>query len=456
MPPASVPPSDPPDLAARVVRPPRGVVEIAERLEGAGFETWCVGGAVRDALLGRPSLDWDLATAATPAEMRRVFRRVVPKGEQFGTLGIFDADGVMHEVTTFRRDVRTDGRHAVVEFGASLDEDLARRDFTINAIAVRPRAGALHDPFGGVADLRAGVVRAVGDPPERMREDRLRALRAIRFAARFGFAFDPATWEAVAESAPHLGRLSPERVREELTKTLEQVRAPSWALERWREGGALRTLIPALDDVSPVAFATVDQLPVPGAGPRAAGRLLLRLAAPWLERDRAAVERALRALRCSNHEVRWVAELVGVWAEVGGALRAALLDAERGGPPPADRVLRRWAARAGRTRVRDLVRLAAARFAAERAAGGEAPTAASVRALHRRMLRVAFRDPIAVVDLAVDGTELVEVGVPPGPAVGMILHRLLDLVLEDPALNRRELLLARAREWASGPPVSRD
>src|SRR5947209_17704764 len=101
--------------------PPQTVRGIAKRLEDAGFETWCVGGAVRDALLGHPQLDWDLATAATPPEMRRVFRRIVPTGEEFGTLGVFDADGVMHEVTTFRRDVKTDGRHAVVEFGASPD-----------------------------------------------------------------------------------------------------------------------------------------------------------------------------------------------------------------------------------------------------------------------------------------------------------------------------------------------
>src|SRR5688500_16259184 len=113
----------------------------------------------------------------------------------------------MHEVTTFRRDVRTDGRHAEVEFGASLDDDLARRDFTINAIAYSPSREALHDPYGGGADLERGLVRAVGDPQARMREDRLRALRAIRFAARFGFEIEPATWTAIVDSAPHMTRL---------------------------------------------------------------------------------------------------------------------------------------------------------------------------------------------------------------------------------------------------------
>ena len=108
--------------------PPETVRSIAKRLEDAGFETWCVGGAVRDALLGHPHLDWDLATAATPPEVRKLFKRTVPVGIEFGTIGVIDHNNVMHEVTTFRRDVNTDGRHAVVEFGASLDEDLARRD----------------------------------------------------------------------------------------------------------------------------------------------------------------------------------------------------------------------------------------------------------------------------------------------------------------------------------------
>src|SRR3954464_11657657 len=158
--------------------PPETVRGIAKRLEEAGFETWCVGGAVRDALLGHPHLDWDLATAAKPDQVRKLFKRTVPVGIEFGTIGVLDDDNVMHEVTTFRRDVQTDGRHAVVEFGASLDDDLARRDYTINAIAYSASRNVLHDPFGGRDDLARRLVRAVGDPDQRMAEDRLRALRA--------------------------------------------------------------------------------------------------------------------------------------------------------------------------------------------------------------------------------------------------------------------------------------
>src|SRR5579884_3267601 len=216
----------------RSLDPPAAVLEIADRLEEAGFEAWCVGGAIRDAFLGHPHLDWDLATSATPDKVRTLFgaRRTIPVGIEFGTVGVLDRSGVMHEVTTFRRDVRTDGRHAEVEFGVSLDDDLARRDFTINAIAYSPRRDELRDPFGGRADLARRVVRAVGDPEARMREDRLRALRAIRFAARFDFSIHPATYAAIESSAPYLGRLSAERVKQELDKTMEQVARPSRAL----------------------------------------------------------------------------------------------------------------------------------------------------------------------------------------------------------------------------------
>jgi tRNA nucleotidyltransferase (CCA-adding enzyme) len=233
-----------------LLQPTPSVVDIAGRLEAAGFEAWCVGGAVRDALLGGTPLDWDLATTARPDQVQALFgrKRTIPVGIEFGTVSVLDEAGVPHEITTFRRDVQTDGRHAVVEFGASLEDDLARRDLTINAIAFRPRTGDLRDPFGGRADLEARLVRAVGDPDARMREDRLRALRALRFAARYEFAIDPATYAAVGRSAPYLSRLSAERVQQELVKTMEQVPRPGSALRLWRETGALAVLLPALGD----------------------------------------------------------------------------------------------------------------------------------------------------------------------------------------------------------------
>lgn len=420
--------------------PPGPVIEIARTLEAAGFETWCVGGAVRDALLGHPHLDWDLATAALPKQVRKLFRRTIPVGIEFGTIGVLDERGTMHEVTTFRRDVQTDGRHAVVEFGASLEDDLARRDFTINAIAYSPTRRELRDPFGGREDLARGVVRAVGDPEARMREDRLRALRAIRFAARFDFTIEPATWRAIVESAPYLGRLSMERVKQELEKTMEQVARPGRALRLWREGGALRTLVPALAHVSDVTLASLDAIPRPVKGVRPE-RKIDRLTALFAELAAPEAERILRALRFANADVAWIGGVIARWRELEPAIRAA----SRADEPVTDETIRRWLGRTGRTRARSVLRLAAARFAGERAMGGDAPTSSRMASLYRRAIRIAFRDPVEIGDLAVDGDDLRTAGIPPGPTLGKVLLLLLDDVLGDPSRNTRDWLLDRAR-----------
>ena len=166
---------------------PTEVLDIARTLEGAGYETWCVGGAIRDNLLGVENHDFDLTTAAPPQEVQRLFPRTVPVGIEHGTVAVLDPRDKLHEVTSFRKDIRTDGRHAVVEFGVSLTDDLARRDFTINAIAYHPLKHEWRDPFTGDADLKKKLIRAVGDPNWRFREDYLRILRALRFSARFEF-----------------------------------------------------------------------------------------------------------------------------------------------------------------------------------------------------------------------------------------------------------------------------
>ncbi len=428
----------------KLLRPPRPVLEIADRLERAGHETWCVGGAVRDALLGHPHLDWDLATAATPEQVRALFghRRTIPVGIEFGTVGVLDDQKTLHEVTTFRRDVRTDGRHAEVEFGVSLDDDLARRDFTINAIAYSPRHERLHDPFGGREDLKRRLVRAVGDPAERMREDRLRVLRAIRFAARFDFEIDAPTWNAMVASAPFLGRLSPERVKQEIEKTMQQVARPGAALARWREAGALATLVPALAGVSDETLRALDCLARPGLAQRP-NRRIHRMAA--LFSDVPAVDgriaAALTALRCSKLEMTWIQALVERWQTIGAAIGDALMS----GPAVSDAQTRRWVAAVGRLYLPGFFRLASAHWAARREHGG-APDAAAVRSLYRRALRAAFRDPVDLRDLAVDGDDLRRAGVPPGPAMGRILQALLDWVLDDPARNTPAALERRAAE----------
>ncbi|HEX5073262.1 MAG TPA: hypothetical protein VFW03_08655 [Gemmatimonadaceae bacterium] len=435
-----------------MVNVPRAVRAIAERLEAAGFETWCVGGAVRDALLGHPHLDWDLATAATPDHVRKLFRRTVPVGLDFGTVGVLDDHGVMHEVTTFRRDVQTDGRHAVVEFGASLDDDLARRDFTINAIAASPTTGEIRDPFGGRADLEKRLVRAVGAPDERMREDRLRALRAIRFAGRLDFAIEPATWQAIVRSAPHLPRLSRERVKQELEKTVEQVVCPSRALALWRESGALGSLIPLLEGQDDIAFVSADHIPPPGRTrrpERADTRRSHRILSLFLGLDPVRVRTTLHDLRFSNVDVRTMAKLAEHWITLFDVVSSALTESAE----PTDAAIRRWAATTGRTQLAAFLRLAAARWAARRVRGVPAPAAARAHSVYRRALRIAYRDPIELADLAVDGEDLQREGIARGPALGKILRLLLEWVVEDPQRNTRDQLIDRARSLA--PDVER-
>jgi tRNA nucleotidyltransferase (CCA-adding enzyme) len=400
-----------------LLEPPPVVLDIYDTLERAGYDTWCVGGAVRDALLGLPNADWDLATAATPQEVMRLFRRHVKLGVEHGTVGVLDRRNRVHEVTTFRRDVETDGRHAVVKFGASLDEDLARRDFTINAIAYKPRTHEIRDPFGGRADIKSKIVRAVGSPPDRMREDRLRALRAIRFAARFEFDIDPATWRAIVASVPDLPRLSAERIAQEIEKTIEQVRRPSLAFARWRDSGALRVLVPALAELDDTTIASLDCV-----SPR---RKELRLAALFL------TARGEITLSWKKSRSKWMESLAEAWAALGPEIESTLAT---GKPRPAQ--VRQWVSRIGRVNTAAFFRIAVARWAVTKAFSPEV-----VRSLYGRAVRAAFRDPVEVGDLAVDGNDLIAAGIAPGPRIRQILESLLGQVLEDPKRNTREYLL---------------
>ena len=413
--------------------------EIVARLERAGFETWCVGGAVRDALLGHPHLDWDFATAATPAQVMGLFKRTVPVGVDFGTVGVFDSANTLHEVTTFRRDVNTDGRHAVVEFGASLDDDLARRDFTVNAMAYHPKTEELRDPFGGRLDLERGLIRAVGTATERMREDRLRALRGIRFASRFGFHIEPDTWAAIRQSAPHMGRLSPERVKQELEKTMEQVERPSIALEWWREAGFLHALVPAIASAPAERFAALDYLPR-GAGETGKGSTLNRLAMLFFGEKEPVAAGATKALRFSNADGAWIASLAGARAELGHAIDAAV----KAGMPAAGN-LRRWVARIGRMRTEAFFSLNAALWRARLAVEEDAAVESRLDAITKSAVEIAFRDPIEIADLAVDGEDLLKAGIPNGPRMGKALHALLERVIDDPAVNTVPALLEIAR-----------
>lgn len=430
---------------------PPQVREICRTLSDAGYEAWCVGGAVRDALLGRRTLDWDIATSAKPDEVRKLFRRTIPVGIEFGTVGVLDCDGVLHEVTTFRHDIETDGRHAVVKFGASLQEDLARRDFTINAIALHPETGELRDPFDGQGDLARGIVRCVGVPAERFYEDRLRALRALRFAGRFGFSIEPKTWKAVCDSAPHLGRLSMERVKQELDKIMEQVKAPAETMERYRSSGAFGVLIPSLADAPPERFAALDYLAMPGLA-RRPERKMTRLAALFVEPGVAPphkLDATLKALRFSNMESRTARTL----AESAGKISLEAI-----GSPIADAALRRLIASVGRLMVPSLSRLLWARARAndpqklsdQASAGAEPILRTQGISLYRRALKSAWNDPLTVADLAVDGEDIKRAGITNGREIGQVLNTLMNAVLDDPTQNTHDQLVSLVNRIKEG------
>jgi tRNA nucleotidyltransferase (CCA-adding enzyme) len=382
---------------------PEEVLEIARVLEDAGHEAWCVGGALRDTLLGDPHSDFDLATSARPEEVQRLFRRTAAIGVEHGTVGVIDRKRVMHEVTTFRRDVETDGRHAVVEYGASLDDDLARRDFTINAIAYHPLRGEWRDPHGGKRDLEAGMVRAVGDPAARFREDYLRILRAIRFAARFGFTIEPATWAAARAAARGLGRLSAERVRDEWFKGLRSARELGTLVRLWGESGAAATWLPELRRVDESGLPSAELSPPPQDPV-----LLTAL----LSTDPAGL---LRRLRASNAEIARAQAMAAGPAEPAGSDEVAV---------------RRWLAAVGGA-ADDLAALHRLRQ------GGGPDWLGTVAAIRER------GDPLTRGELAVTGRDLEALGLS-GKRVGETLAVLLDRVLEEPAANTRERLLALA------------
>ncbi|HJR53479.1 MAG TPA: CCA tRNA nucleotidyltransferase [Gemmatimonadota bacterium] len=444
-------------MEERSLKPTPGLLSVVRRLQEAGHEAWAVGGAVRDRLLGEIPGDWDVATDALPGRVQELFPRTHPVGIEHGTVGVREADETI-EVTTFRADVATDGRHAEVRFGVSVDEDLARRDFTINAIAWDPLAGELRDPFGGRRDLERRILRAVGDPDRRLPEDYLRVLRAFRFAARFDLAYDAATRAALGRHAAGLARLSGERVRDELTKTLAQCRLVSRALADWQATGAMARLLPEVavsfgveqnrfhaDDVGTHTLMVVDHV-----HPR---RPFLRLVAllhdigkpPTRERhpatgdwtfplhDRVGAELArqvVQRLRFSTREVERAVHLVRVHMDMF--------------PHEAsDAAVRRWVRRVGEENVWDLYRLHTADWLGNRNRGPEGP----LRAYFGRVGAVlSAGSALAVEDLAIGGEDLIALGLTPGPLFGEILASALERVVEDPALNTREALLSLVRD----------
>lgn len=422
-----------------VLRPSAGFLRLADTLEDAGFEAWGVGGEIRNAywaaLTGtacRRDEDWDVATNARPEEVRSLFRRTVPVGIEHGTVGVLGRDGRLYEVTTFRRDVETYGRHARVTFADTIDEDLGRRDFTVNAMAWRPRTDEVRDPYAGYEDLEAGVLRAVGEPEARFGEDYLRVLRGLRFAGRYDLEIEDRTRVALEDAVGGLPRLSAERIREELLKVLGDP-VPSTALDLYAGVGALEHWYPELAGPARTSrgawrrnLDAVDRVPRHRARVRVA-RLLIPVAEEPEER-REAADTLLERLRFSNADRQAVARLVFHYLPFVGPLDSAAQ-------------IRSWLAEVGDAR-RDLFRLHVAAARAGRTLEAGRYLVATWRKVHETALE---HPPLELSDLRLRGDDILALGVPPGPLVGLVLDELLAQVLEDPEANERETLLAEAR-----------
>jgi tRNA nucleotidyltransferase (CCA-adding enzyme) len=439
---------------------PKDALGICERLRGAGKRSWIVGGCVRDSLLGKPIADWDVATDALPADLMRLFPRAIPTGLQHGTVTVVQR-GQHYEVTTLRGETTySDGRRPdAVHFVDDIVRDLARRDFTINAIAVDPFTGELVDPFDGRKDLAQKTIRAVGKALERFSEDGLRVLRAARFSATLEFDLHPDTFAAIAPTLDTFRKVSAERVRDEWVKSMK-AKQPSRAFEVMRTSGILGVTCPELLegvgmeqnkwhslDVWSHAMTCMDAC---------AGDPVLRIAAllhdvgkprsrafsdktkdwTFYDHDKIGAEIALpiaTRLKFSNDERDRIVALVqnhlfhyDAWS---------------------DQAVRRWIKRVGPDRLEDLYLLNEADLRGKGVIFKDADLA-PLTALRAHVEKVlAEGAALTTRDLAVDGGVLMkELGLAPGRIIGQLLEALLETVLADPAQNERDALLRRARE----------
>lgn len=440
------------------IRLPGQVGMIITTLENAGFEAYAVGGCVRDSLLGREPEDWDITTNAKPAEVKSLFRRTIDTGIQHGTVTVmFGKNG--YEVTTYRVDGEyEDGRHPKkVEFTASLREDLRRRDFTINAMAYRPQDG-LVDCFGGALDLKERRIRCVGDAAERFGEDALRMMRAVRFSAQLSFTIEEKTLDAVRALADSLRKVSAERIQAEFVKLLCSPNPDRAAL--FYETGLSAVFLPEFDDCMRTmqnhphhCYSVGEHLLHAVKAVRADRTLRLAMFFHDFGKPRvkqtdengidhfhghAAIgekmtEQIMRRLKFDTDTIRKVCWLV----------RNHDLKIE-----PEKRAMRRAMAAAGMELFPELFEVKAADISAQSDYLREEKyeELARLRAVYEEVVRGG--DCVCVKDLAVTGRDLIGLGIPAGPGLGAALKKLLALVVEEPAYNKKEILMTEAeRIW---------
>lgn len=435
-------------MAVRLDRAlPPAARAILERLAAQGHEVGIVGGAVRDLLLGIPPKDWDMVTSARPDEILAAFPegRVIGAARETGTV-LIPREGAPYEVTPYR--------------GDGLLGDLSRRDFTVNAMALGID-GQLFDPLGGRADLAAGVIRACESPADRIAEDPVRMLRAVRLAAQFGFRVDEALAGEICRQAPMLAAVAPERIGMEFGRLLV-TEQPARAVERLRQWGLLAQFAPELLEMVGVEQNQYHAYPV-----WEHALMALELAPPELHLRLAALLHDMAKPRCLSVDEagnRHFYRHESVGAEMADALLERLrfgsetrervvhlvrfhmdlhLDSE-----PSDSALRRMIRRIGLENMHDLIQLRRAdRLASGMRRGDLSPETVALLQQIERI--VAADSALKVADLAVDGHDVMAAfGQGPGPYVGQVLERLLDEVLEEPERNQREWLLKRLEELA--------
>ena len=426
-----------------------GAAALLDALHTAGYAAYAVGGCVRDSLLGLVPHDWDLCTSALPQQVIELFGEAhcIPTGLQHGTVTVKQGGG-LYEITTFRTEgAYTDGRHPdEVHFVPDVREDLARRDFTINAMAYNEKEGLI-DPFGGQADLQQGIVRAVGVPHQRFTEDALRILRLYRFAARFGFAIDPATAQAAEALCAHLDCVSAERIEEELSKLLAAP-APAAYLDE-------KILSVILPELAPEALDAAK--PVVDACPAGSENLPVRLAALLLSLGEDGTRKVLRRLRCSNALIEETAVLV---KESGGSGGSFLLGHESGHSiarptacggrvPPQRTVLGETSAAPDTAAIRKLLGRYGLTTVQRLAALGTAlhPERAADLAAQVGSAEQMEADGVCcrISQLAVNGRDLMAAGIPAGPGLRRVLETLLDGVIRGEYPNEKQALLEQAR-----------
>ena len=452
-----------------------GAALLLDTLHGAGHAAYAVGGCVRDSLLGLDPHDWDLCTSARPEQVMALFgeEKCIPTGLQHGTVTVKQGSR-LYETTTFRTEgAYSDGRHPdAVCFVPDVREDLARRDFTINAMAYSAEEGLI-DPFGGQDDLAAHLVRAVGEPERRFEEDALRILRLYRFAARFGFAIDPATGAAARALGPHLDCVSAERIQEELLKLLAAPRPGSYL-----EPAVLADILPELEpEKQPERFAelcrTIDRIEP------TAENVPARLAALLCPLGEAGARKALRKLKCSNALTDEVTALVGgsvgsflLGHETGHSIARPIAcgnrvppqrtvlgetpdtpvqtpcvtpvsEEEAPGTPGSEMQLtaKRLLGRYELPTIQRLTALCSARHPEQTGAFAALRAEAEQLTAENACCRVS--------QLAVNGRDLMAAGVRPGPGLRQVLNALLEAVITGQTPNEKDALLAAAAQFSA-------